>query len=106
MLKLRTSLLVFKHCRLVNCHGRETTILGQISSIDQIELVVELTVFENFEWMMQWGHVQTEYDMSQMSCHSPMLLSISTVTRPGKIPFKFLNVWVDYATFLKLVQEV
>ncbi|XP_019261450.1 PREDICTED: uncharacterized protein LOC109239352 [Nicotiana attenuata] len=63
-------------------------------------------VFGNFEWMMQWGHVQTKYDLPQMYDHSPMLLPISTITRPGKIPFRFLNVWADHDSFLQLVQEV
>lgn len=55
---------------------------------------------------MQWGHVQTEYDLPQIYDHSSMLLSISIANRLGKIPFKFLNVWAGHASFLQLVQEV
>nr|XP_016445978.1 PREDICTED: uncharacterized protein LOC107771163 [Nicotiana tabacum] len=63
-------------------------------------------MFGNFEWMIQWGQVQNEYDLPQISDHSPMLLSISMNSRPGKIPFRFLNVWADHGSFVQIVQEV
>ncbi|XP_075080268.1 uncharacterized protein LOC142165794 [Nicotiana tabacum] len=63
-------------------------------------------ILENFEWMMQWGQVQNEYDLPQISDHSPIILSISMSTRPGKIPFRFLNVRAYHGSFLQVVQEV
>lgn len=73
--------------------------------LDRISSSID-RMFGNFEWMMQWGQVQNEYVLPQISDHSPMLLSISMNTRHDKIPFRFLNVWADHGSFLQVVQEV
>lgn len=58
-------------------------------------------VFGNFKWMMQWGHVQTEYDLPLISDRSPMMISIIVAAKDGKIPLRFLNVWAEYASFFQ-----
>ncbi|XP_070031557.1 uncharacterized protein [Nicotiana tomentosiformis] len=42
-------------------------------------------VFGNYEWMMSWGHVETNYGLPQISYHAPMLLTLSYSTWTGKI---------------------
>ncbi|XP_070043677.1 uncharacterized protein [Nicotiana tomentosiformis] len=56
-------------------------------------------VFGNYEWMMSWGHVETNYGLPQISDHAPMLLSLTTSTWKGRVPFRFFNIWAEHDEF-------
>ncbi|XP_016448119.1 uncharacterized protein LOC107773183 [Nicotiana tabacum] len=56
-------------------------------------------IFGNDNWMMNWGHVHTEYDIPLISDHSPMFVNIKTVKLNIKTPFRFFNVWVSHDEF-------
>ncbi|XP_075088275.1 uncharacterized protein LOC142170295 [Nicotiana tabacum] len=61
--------------------------------------------FGNYEWMMQWGHVITEYGLSYISDHSPMLITLHSASKPGKTPIRFFNVWADHDSFISIVER-
>ncbi|XP_075103819.1 uncharacterized protein LOC142178376 [Nicotiana tabacum] len=42
-------------------------------------------VFGSYEWMMSWGHVETNYDLPQISDHAFMLLTLSS------------SIWTDFS---------
>ncbi|XP_070015991.1 uncharacterized protein [Nicotiana sylvestris] len=62
--------------------------------------------FGNYEWMMQWGHMITEYGLPYISYHSPILITLHSAPKPGKPPFRFFNVWADHDSFISIVERV
>ncbi|XP_019229886.1 PREDICTED: uncharacterized protein LOC109210864 [Nicotiana attenuata] len=56
--------------------------------------------FDNYEWMMQWGHVITEYELPYISDHSPMVLTLHPAPKPERIwnqsftKGKMKNIWI------------
>ncbi|XP_070056507.1 uncharacterized protein [Nicotiana tomentosiformis] len=63
-------------------------------------------MFGNYEWMMQWGHITTVYDVTFISDHNPMSLKFTVDQGNRRIPSKFFNIWVDHENFLSIVQQV
>ncbi|XP_019242200.1 PREDICTED: uncharacterized protein LOC109237736 [Nicotiana attenuata] len=63
-------------------------------------------MFGNYEWMMQWGHISTVYELPFISDHAPMILTFNDQHRSRKIPFKFFNIWVDHERFNYEVQQI
>ncbi|XP_009788441.1 uncharacterized protein LOC107829432 [Nicotiana tabacum] len=63
-------------------------------------------VFGNYEWMMQWGHIATVYNLLFISNHAPMCLTFNEIQRSMKIPFKFFNVWADHERFMSEAQQI
>ncbi|XP_060181958.1 uncharacterized protein LOC132611557 [Lycium barbarum] len=61
--------------------------------------------FGNDEWMWKWGHITTEYDLPNISDHSPMLLHIYQITWSPKLPFKFFNIWTEHADYVATVNR-
>ncbi|XP_060217125.1 uncharacterized protein LOC132644554 [Lycium barbarum] len=62
--------------------------------------------FGNANWLMQWGHVQSEYDMPHIPDHSRMLLQLYKAPQSGKTPFRFFNIWAEHDQFPRILQEV
>ncbi|XP_075083648.1 uncharacterized protein LOC142167383 [Nicotiana tabacum] len=60
-------------------------------------------IFGNDSWMMNWGHVHTQYDTLIINDHSPMLVNIETVKLNIKTPFRFFNVWSSHDEFDTIV---
>ncbi|XP_059310773.1 uncharacterized protein LOC132062160 [Lycium ferocissimum] len=60
--------------------------------------------FGNLEWMMKWGHVMVEYELPNISDHSPMVMVIQATQNTIKIPFRFFNVWAEHNQFLAIVE--
>ncbi|XP_059298114.1 uncharacterized protein LOC132050769 [Lycium ferocissimum] len=60
--------------------------------------------FGNLEWMMKWGHVMVEYELPNISDHSPMVMIIQATQNTIKIPFRFFNVWAEHKQFLAIVE--
>ncbi|XP_075101585.1 uncharacterized protein LOC142177025 [Nicotiana tabacum] len=48
-------------------------------------------MFGNYEWMMQWGHITTVYDVAFISDHNPMSLKFTVDQGNRRIPSKFFN---------------
>ncbi|XP_019265272.1 PREDICTED: uncharacterized protein LOC109242857 [Nicotiana attenuata] len=62
-------------------------------------------VFGNYEWMMNWSHVETIYGQPQISDHNPMILILADYSWKGKVPFRFFNAWVDHDKFQQTVAD-
>ncbi|XP_070029227.1 uncharacterized protein [Nicotiana sylvestris] len=62
--------------------------------------------FGNYEWMMQWDHVITEYRLPYIYDHSPMVITLHSAPKPGKTPFRFFNMWADHDIFISIVERV
>ncbi|KAH0724740.1 hypothetical protein KY284_000605 [Solanum tuberosum] len=60
----------------------------------------------NDEWMLNWGHVRTEYDLQNFSNHCPMILKVKRQTLNIQSPFRFFNIWVDHKEFIPIVERV
>ncbi|XP_019241615.1 PREDICTED: uncharacterized protein LOC109221601 [Nicotiana attenuata] len=60
----------------------------------------------NFEWMIQWGHVTTEYGLPFISDHNPMILTLHLVSKPGKLLFRFFNIWAEHDSFADIVERI
>ncbi|XP_070020489.1 uncharacterized protein [Nicotiana sylvestris] len=63
-------------------------------------------MFGNYEWMMQWGHAATTYDVPFISDQAPMNLCLTFSQGNRKTPFKFFNVWAEHESFLSSVQQI
>ncbi|XP_019252718.1 PREDICTED: uncharacterized protein LOC109231512 [Nicotiana attenuata] len=63
-------------------------------------------VFGNYEWMMSWGHVETNYGLPQISDYAPMLLTLSSSTWTGRVPFSFFNIWAAHGDFSQIVANI
>lgn len=63
-------------------------------------------MFENYEWMMQWGHITTVYDVLFISDHAPMSLNFTVDQGSRRIPFKVFNMWVEHESFPNIGQQV
>ncbi|XP_019238000.1 PREDICTED: uncharacterized protein LOC109218123 [Nicotiana attenuata] len=63
-------------------------------------------VFGNYEWMMSWGRVETNYGLPQISDHTPMLLTLSSSTWTGRVPFRFFNIWATHEDFSQIVASI
>nr|XP_016506210.1 PREDICTED: uncharacterized protein LOC107824002 [Nicotiana tabacum] len=56
--------------------------------------------FGNYEWMMQWGYVITEYGLLYISEHTPMLITLHSASKPERVwnqsytMGKMKNIWV------------
>lgn len=57
----------------------------------------------NFEWMMQCGHMTAEYGLPFILDHNPMILTLHSASKPGKIPFRFFNIWAEHDSFADIV---
>nr|XP_009608206.1 uncharacterized protein LOC104102245 [Nicotiana tomentosiformis] len=55
---------------------------------------------------MSWGHVETNYDLPQISDHAPMLLTLSSSTWTGGVPFRFFNIWATHEDFSQIVASM
>ncbi|KAH0698461.1 hypothetical protein KY284_012676 [Solanum tuberosum] len=62
-------------------------------------------IFGNYEWMLHWGHVTTNYGLPFISDHAPMALQIQPPQRVRGVPFKFFNIWVEYCNFMGIVEN-
>ncbi|XP_019251250.1 PREDICTED: uncharacterized protein LOC109230181 [Nicotiana attenuata] len=62
-------------------------------------------VFGNYEWMMNWSHVETIYGQPQISDHNPMILILADYSWKGKVPFRFFNAWADHDKFQQTVAD-
>ncbi|XP_009609222.1 uncharacterized protein [Nicotiana tomentosiformis] len=60
----------------------------------------------NFEWIMQWGHVTTDYGLPFISDHNPMILTLHSTPKYEKVPFRFFNVWVEHDSFIDIVERI
>ncbi|XP_060190791.1 uncharacterized protein LOC132620097 [Lycium barbarum] len=101
----------FSDC-IQDLHMNELTWKGEFytwsnkqSGTDRIWSMID-RAFGNANWLMQWGHVQTEYDLPHISDHSPMRLQLYTAPQSGKTPFRFFNIWAEHDQFLSILQEV
>ncbi|XP_019261721.1 PREDICTED: uncharacterized protein LOC109239590 [Nicotiana attenuata] len=59
----------------------------------------------NAEWMMQFGHLTTEFKLPHISNHSPMMIHTNLREPKIKPPFKFFNVWASHKNFPKMVKD-
>lgn len=48
-------------------------------------------VFGNYEWMLHWGYVTTNYGLPFISGHAPITLQIQPPQRVRRVSFKFFN---------------
>ncbi|XP_019241803.1 PREDICTED: uncharacterized protein LOC109221818 [Nicotiana attenuata] len=62
-------------------------------------------VLGNYEWLMNWNHVETVYDLPQISNHAHMLLTLTNSSWNGKVPFRFFNAWTNHQDFTQIVTE-
>ncbi|XP_075079797.1 uncharacterized protein LOC142165056 [Nicotiana tabacum] len=54
---------------------------------------------------MTWIHVETIYDLPQISDHNPMVLTLAASWK-GRVPFRFFNVWATYEDFHQIVASI
>ncbi|XP_055803659.1 uncharacterized protein LOC129872800 [Solanum dulcamara] len=72
--------------------------------VDRISSKID-RAFGNYEWMMQWGHVSTEYEKPGISDHCPMLLTLQENQQEVGGNFKFFNVWTQHDSFMHRVED-
>ncbi|KAH0773890.1 hypothetical protein KY290_011027 [Solanum tuberosum] len=56
--------------------------------------------------MMQWGHVQTIYELPQLSDHTLMLFNLKTTHWIPRTPFRFFNIWADHSKFRSIIEDI
>ncbi|XP_075074856.1 uncharacterized protein LOC142162405 [Nicotiana tabacum] len=56
--------------------------------------------------MMTWSHVETTYDLPQISDHNPAVLTLAASSWKGKAPFRFFNVWATHEDFHQIVSSI
>nr|XP_016446298.1 PREDICTED: uncharacterized protein LOC107771452 [Nicotiana tabacum] len=59
----------------------------------------------NFQFQQTFPRIEVQHLSKTGSDHSPMYLKSDIETPPIKKPFKFLNFWVEHATFKDVVRE-
>ncbi|XP_075080127.1 uncharacterized protein LOC142165483 [Nicotiana tabacum] len=59
----------------------------------------------NVEFQQTFPGIEVQHLSKTGSDHSPMYLKCDIETPPIKTPFKFLNFWVEHATFKDVVKE-
>ncbi|XP_075091756.1 uncharacterized protein LOC142171931 [Nicotiana tabacum] len=71
----------FQQRTLTNLHwkGDYYTWTNKQPGVDRVSSRLD-RVFGNYEWMMSWGHVETNYGLPQISDHAHMLLTLSSST--------------------------
>lgn len=62
--------------------------------------------FGNYEWMMQWGQVTTEYNVPGIFDHAPIILNLHSNKWKGQSPFRIFNIWTEHESFLESVKKV
>ncbi|XP_019240934.1 PREDICTED: uncharacterized protein LOC109220919, partial [Nicotiana attenuata] len=58
-------------------------------------------LFGNYEWMMQWGHVATIYDVPFISDHAPMSLSLTRLHSKS-----MQNIWMKLKTLRSVLRKL
>ncbi|XP_055814273.1 uncharacterized protein LOC129883684 [Solanum dulcamara] len=61
--------------------------------------------FGNYEWMLIWGHVITDYGNPGISDHCPMLITLQEPQASSRVNFKLFNVWAEHESFLPMVES-
>ncbi|XP_070036232.1 uncharacterized protein LOC142178931 [Nicotiana tabacum] len=84
--------------------GEYYTRSNKQSGADRVCSIID-RAFGNNEWMLQWGHVVTPYELPFISDHSLMIFSLKTKARNINVPFRFFNVWTGHQDFLPMVQQ-
>lgn len=59
----------------------------------------------NHDWMIYWGQVVVEHELSNVSDHSHLSLTLSNIERNIRMPFMFFNSWADHKDFSNIVTE-
>ncbi|XP_070010247.1 uncharacterized protein [Nicotiana sylvestris] len=59
----------------------------------------------NLQFQQTFPGIEVQHLAKTGSDHSPMYLKCDTETPPIKKPFKFLNFWVEHATFKDVVRD-
>nr|XP_016466470.1 PREDICTED: uncharacterized protein LOC107789209 [Nicotiana tabacum] len=92
---------------LTNLHwkGDYYTWTNKQPGVDRVSSRLD-RVFGNYEWMMSWGHVETNYGLPQISYHAPMLLTMSSSTWTSRVPFRFFNIWTTHEDFSQIVVNI
>ncbi|XP_075092462.1 uncharacterized protein LOC142172690 [Nicotiana tabacum] len=86
-------------------HGEYYTWTNKQPGVDKVISRID-RVFGIYEWMMNWNHVETVYDLPQISDHAPMVLTLASSCWDGKVPFRFFNIWTNHQEFTQIVTEV
>ncbi|XP_070015222.1 uncharacterized protein [Nicotiana sylvestris] len=77
-----------------------------LNEIDDFRHASTLAISSNLDLKAAYLHgIEVQHLSKTGSDHSPMYLKCDIETPPIKKPFKFLNFWVEHATFKDVVKE-
>ncbi|XP_075074296.1 uncharacterized protein LOC142161947 [Nicotiana tabacum] len=96
---------LWKNLQQIATTGEYYTWTNRQPGVDKVSSRID-RVFRNYEWMMNWNHVETIYDLPQISDHTPMLLTLASSSWTGKVPFRFFNAWTNHQEFIQIMTEV
>ncbi|GAV85491.1 Exo_endo_phos domain-containing protein [Cephalotus follicularis] len=63
-------------------------------------------VMGNWGWFKEFNHVKAMFPSMGISNHSPCIIQFKKAFISSSCPFKYLNVWASYPSFLDVVKQV